>query len=176
MFVLEGTAPALKYGVIAKRNEIQFRGAAPRKAQKTDGDCNTQTKGKSKNKGRTRFNYVQKQCEELIMSMGLECVQGPGEAEAFCAQLNAVEVSGERVLKIRLTDSIPFTAGRRSDKSRLGLFCVRCETSLSKLFGFNPGQCKCQWRCGRRLRHRRGEANDGFRTKQNDCDGSALWM
>lgn len=31
VFVLEGTAPPLKYGVICKRNELQFRGAKPRK-------------------------------------------------------------------------------------------------------------------------------------------------
>lgn len=102
--MLEGTAPELKHQMIAKRNQIQFRGARPRKNTPTDDtqgqqsqttttasstastQATTQTK---KNKGRTRFNYVLKQCEELIRSMGLQCVQGPGEAEAFCAHLNA---------------------------------------------------------------------------------------
>lgn len=83
--MLEGTAPAMKHQVIAKRNQIQFRGAKPR-AQPSQQS--TQNVG-SQAKGRTRFNYVLKQCEELLRSMGLHCVQGPGEAEAFCAHLNA---------------------------------------------------------------------------------------
>lgn len=74
---MEGEAPAIKYGVICKRNEIQFRGAKPKNSQIKKPD-----------KGRSRFNNVLKQCEELINSMGIECVQGPGEAEAFCAYLN----------------------------------------------------------------------------------------
>lgn len=91
MYVLEGTAPALKHQVIAKRNQIQFRGAKPRK-NTPDADQNENATAPSQNKankGRTRFNYVLKKCEELIRSMGLQCVQGAGEAEAFCAHLNA---------------------------------------------------------------------------------------
>lgn len=88
VFVLEGTAPALKHAVISRRNDIQFRGAAPKQQSKTNKEGNAVEKPTG-GKGRTRFNYVLKQCEELIKSMGLECVQGNGEAEAFCAQLNA---------------------------------------------------------------------------------------
>lgn len=91
--MLEGTAPVLKHQMIAKRNEIQFRGAKPRKnapaTQQTQSQATSQANSKKPNKGRTRFNFVLKQCEELIRSMGLQCVQGPGEAEAFCAHLNA---------------------------------------------------------------------------------------
>lgn len=90
VFVLEGTAPALKHAMISKRNEIQFRGAAPRKNVAATTDANNPKK--PSNKGRTRFNYILKQCEELIRSMGLQCVQGPGEAEAFCAHLNAAKL------------------------------------------------------------------------------------
>lgn len=90
VFVLEGTAPTLKHDVISKRNEIQFRGAQPRK-QKETADKSLQTQKKS-SKGRSQFNYVLKQCEELIKSMGLHCVQAPGEAEAFCAQLNEAKL------------------------------------------------------------------------------------
>lgn len=96
VFVLEGTAPELKHQMIAKRNQIQFRGARPRKNTPTDDTQEQQSQAaatkantQKTNKGRTRFNYVLKQCEELIRSMGLQCVQGPGEAEAFCAHLNA---------------------------------------------------------------------------------------
>lgn len=93
VFVLEGTAPVLKHQMIAKRNQIQFRGARPRKntpdTQESASQATTQDNTQKASKGRTRFNYVLKQCEELIRSMGLQCVQGPGEAEAFCAHLNA---------------------------------------------------------------------------------------
>lgn len=80
--------------MIAKRNQIQFRGARPRKntppTQENQSQASAKTAGTQKpSKGRTRFNYVLKQCEDLIRSMGLQCVQGPGEAEAFCAHLNA---------------------------------------------------------------------------------------
>lgn len=93
VFVLEGTAPVLKHQVIAKRNQIQFRGAKPRKNATSTQDTQIQQASQLNTqkacKGRTRFNYVLKQCEDLIRSMGLQCVQGPGEAEAFCAHLNA---------------------------------------------------------------------------------------
>lgn len=93
MFVLEGTAPAIKHQMIAKRNQIQFRGAKPRKdvesTQAAQLQAASQANTQKASKGRTRFNYVLKQCENLIQTMGLQCVQGPGEAEAFCAHLNA---------------------------------------------------------------------------------------
>lgn len=94
--MLEGEAPALKQAVMSKRNEIQFRGARPRKQQSSQTSqatqaANTQKKPAAK-KGRSRFNHVLKQCETLLQSMGLQCVQGPGEAEAFCAHLNAAKL------------------------------------------------------------------------------------
>lgn len=89
VYVLEGDAPPLKYGVICKRNETQFRGARPRKQTDKQGDSDSAEIPKRKaNKGRSAFNHVLKQCEELMACMGLQCVQGPGEAEAFCAYLN----------------------------------------------------------------------------------------
>ncbi|XP_068142867.1 flap endonuclease GEN [Drosophila tropicalis] len=84
IFVLEGVAPKLKSQVIAKRNELQFRGVKP----KDSGSSNKENTDKAKEKGRTRFNHVLKQCENLLISMGIQCVQGPGEAEAYCAFLN----------------------------------------------------------------------------------------
>uniref|UniRef100_A0A1I8PG70 Flap endonuclease GEN n=1 Tax=Stomoxys calcitrans TaxID=35570 RepID=A0A1I8PG70_STOCA len=89
IFVLEGTAPKLKKQVMEKRNEIQFRGVKPKEKPMT----NTQTSVNSQpckggDKGRSRFNQVLKQCENLLASMGIQCVQGPGEAEAYCAFLN----------------------------------------------------------------------------------------
>lgn len=52
VFVLEGAAPALKHAMIAKRNKIQFRGAAPRKNAAEPNDENNAKK--VSNKGRTR--------------------------------------------------------------------------------------------------------------------------
>ena len=71
--MLEGTAPTLKHNTIAKRNEIR-NGGEERKTGK---------KG-----GRTRFNHVLKECEEMLKYMGVTCVKGYGEAEAMCAYLN----------------------------------------------------------------------------------------
>lgn len=85
VFVLEGVAPNLKNQVIAKRNELQFRGVRPREK---NGPQATQGAAAKSDKGRTRFNHVLKQCESLLISMGVQCIQGPGEAEAYCAFLN----------------------------------------------------------------------------------------
>lgn len=82
IFVLEGDAPKLKSATIAKRNEMQFKGAAPKKQSPVN-----EPKAVSE-KGRTRFNHVLKKCERLLKDMGIVCVQGPGEAEAYGAFLN----------------------------------------------------------------------------------------
>ncbi|XP_053955267.1 flap endonuclease GEN [Anastrepha ludens] len=85
IFILEGAAPKLKSQIIGKRAELQFRGTKPSQSKKAD----TQTsQPKDKDKGRTRFNHVLKQCENLLQSMGIQCVYAPGEAEAYCAFLN----------------------------------------------------------------------------------------
>ncbi|KAI8121316.1 hypothetical protein FF38_05915 [Lucilia cuprina] len=88
VFVLEGVAPKLKSQVIEKRNEIQFRGVKPKEAPSSQSQTDTQ-KSSNSEKGRTRFNHVLKQCENLLLAMGIQCVQGPGEAEAYCAFLNS---------------------------------------------------------------------------------------
>ncbi|XP_016994896.2 flap endonuclease GEN [Drosophila takahashii] len=85
VFVLEGVAPKLKSQVIAKRNELQFRGVRPKNSPECSQNPKQAPKG---DKGRSRFNHVLKQCETLLLSMGIQCVQGPGEAEAYCAFLN----------------------------------------------------------------------------------------
>ncbi|XP_055642115.1 flap endonuclease GEN-like [Toxorhynchites rutilus septentrionalis] len=93
VFVLEGAAPPLKYGVIIKRNQIQFRGARPKKTvscDKENGGTSQNSQGKAATEQkRNRFHHVLKQCEELLSTMGLTCVQAPGEAEALCAYLNS---------------------------------------------------------------------------------------
>ncbi|XP_013193030.2 flap endonuclease GEN [Amyelois transitella] len=80
IFVLEGDAPELKRDVMAARNAIQFKGAAP----KSDTAST-----KRPDVGRKRFKGVLKECETLLKHMGIRCVKGRGEAEATCAQLNS---------------------------------------------------------------------------------------
>ncbi|XP_059049054.1 flap endonuclease GEN isoform X2 [Achroia grisella] len=80
IFVLEGDAPELKRDVMAARNAMQFRGAAP----KSDNVSN-----KRPDVSRKRFKNVLKECEALLSCMGVQCIKGRGEAEATCAQLNA---------------------------------------------------------------------------------------
>lgn len=81
IFVLEGKAPELKYDTIAARNEIQFRGARPKKD------------GVKTGKDRSRFHFVLRQCEEMLSLMGVACIKGKGEAESMCAYLNEEGVS-----------------------------------------------------------------------------------
>lgn len=91
VFVLEGKAPSMKSNVMSKRNEMQFRGNKPR---------NPNVKSNPKNTNRSRFNVVQKQCEKLLNALGLKCISGPGEAEAFCAYLNELNVCYQDILYI----------------------------------------------------------------------------
>lgn len=87
VFVLEGKAPTLKYKTIAARNDLQFKGAAP-KAPQTQRAATTVKKGNT----RSRFDGILKQCKEMLTLMGLACVTGQGEAEAMCAHLNKQKV------------------------------------------------------------------------------------
>ncbi|XP_016989763.1 flap endonuclease GEN [Drosophila rhopaloa] len=113
VFVLEGVAPKLKSQVIAKRNELQFRGVKPKNSPEV-----TQNQAPKGDKGRTRFNHVLKQCETLLLSMGIQCVQGPGEAEAYCAFLN----------KHGLVDGV---ISQDSDCFAYGAICVYRNFSVS---------------------------------------------
>lgn len=73
VFVLEGKAPTLKHKTIARRNDVR------------GGFQNRKT---AKKGGRTQFNRVLNECKEMLRYMGIDCVQGHGEAEAMCAYLN----------------------------------------------------------------------------------------
>ncbi|XP_030035588.2 flap endonuclease GEN isoform X3 [Manduca sexta] len=74
-----GDAPELKRDVMAARNAIQFRGAAPKTGSGTNKPSVT----------RNRFKGVLRECENLLKSMGVQCIKGSGEAEATCAMLNS---------------------------------------------------------------------------------------
>ncbi|KZC08486.1 Flap endonuclease GEN [Dufourea novaeangliae] len=73
VFVLEGKAHIIRHNTIAKRNDIR-NGFRQRK---------TSHKG-----ARSQLNRILKECKEMLIFMGLACVQGHGEAEAMCAYLN----------------------------------------------------------------------------------------
>ncbi|KAJ8734833.1 hypothetical protein PYW08_014083 [Mythimna loreyi] len=81
VFVLEGDAPELKRDVMAARNAIQFKGAAPR--------SDAAVAKKKPDVARKRFKNVLNECESLLKTLGVRCVKGHGEAEATCAHLNA---------------------------------------------------------------------------------------
>lgn len=71
VFVLEGDAPELKAATMQKR-----MGKGEEGSQKAGSFTRARLKG------------LQKQCVDLLSHMGIACVRGPGEAEAFCAHLN----------------------------------------------------------------------------------------
>lgn len=148
VFVLEGTAPALKHAMISKRNEIQFRGAAPRKIAAETNVVNNPKK--VSDKGRTRFNFILKQCEELIRSMGLQCVQGPGEAEAFCAHLNAAKLVDGVISQvgIEIFDAfkIPILNTTILTSSGFGLFRVWRTSGVPQFFDVNARHNQFNWR------------------------------
>lgn len=98
VFVLEGTAPVLKHKTIAKRNDIRS-GTDERK---------TARKG-----GRTRFNRILAECEEMLRYMGLGCVKGYGEAEAMCAYLNEDGVRDALNLKMRKLGGCTYVSVRK---------------------------------------------------------------
>lgn len=98
VFVLEGKAPELKQKTIDRRNDIQ--------QEKRTGVVAAR-KNASKS-GRTRFNHVLKECEEMLGYMGLKCVQGYGEAEAMCAYLNADGVQKAAVSLFQLISNLPY--------------------------------------------------------------------
>lgn len=95
IFVLEGIAPKLKSQVMEKRNEMQFRGVRPKDKPPDSQVPSSNPKAAKGDKGRSRFNQVLKQCENLLLAMGIQCVQGPGEAEAYGAFLNHRGVGSE---------------------------------------------------------------------------------
>lgn len=77
IFVLEGKAPVLKHDTIERRQIAQAKSAG-RNVKAAAGS----------NGSRKRLKGLQTQCATLLSSLGLECTQGDGEAEAFCARLN----------------------------------------------------------------------------------------
>ncbi|XP_065220983.1 flap endonuclease GEN [Planococcus citri] len=76
IFILEGKAPTLKHSTIERRRILS-------------GSSTVSDENSKKNRGnRSRLNSMQKQCEDLLKSIGVSCYYSEGEAEALCALLN----------------------------------------------------------------------------------------
>lgn len=91
VYVLEGSAPPLKYGVICKRLDAGPLGGGtkrPVRQNRFNGRDGFTNNPKKAAQGRSTFNRILKHCEEMLTYLGVTCVQGPGEAEAFCSHLN----------------------------------------------------------------------------------------
>lgn len=72
VFVLEGKAPDVKGDTLSQRHQATF----PEK-------LHTRVTG-----NRPRLQALNRECERLLNTLGLQCVQGSGEGEATCAFLN----------------------------------------------------------------------------------------
>lgn len=86
VYVLEGKAPELKAQVMKKRREARFR-----ENQASSGECagtSLQTVTQSNSTGRSKYQYIQKECTELLHALGVVTITSKGEAEAACAGLN----------------------------------------------------------------------------------------
>lgn len=76
--MLEGQAPDLKAQVMKKRQEARY---GPSQAAPESTTNTNVTK-------RSRYQFVQKECVELLNALGVATVTSLGEAEAACAGLN----------------------------------------------------------------------------------------
>lgn len=85
MYVLEGKAPELKAQTMKKRREAQ-------QSQKRAHSENETTTKQVVDTSRSRYNYIQKECRELMDALGVTTITSYGEAEAGCATLNQLGI------------------------------------------------------------------------------------
>ncbi|RVE55842.1 hypothetical protein OJAV_G00230120 [Oryzias javanicus] len=76
VFVMEGTAPRLKSETMSKRTDARYG------RLKNATKCSTNT-------SRGRFNFVLRECAEMLDYLGVPWVTAAGEAEAMCAYLDS---------------------------------------------------------------------------------------
>ncbi|XP_038053196.1 flap endonuclease GEN homolog 1-like [Patiria miniata] len=98
IFVLDGEPPELKWDEMERRTNARIEGGArgrwghwrsKRSKTATGGTAvNRSVAGGKKKKERKRFKFVVKECQEMLESLGVPCVQAVGEAEAMCALMN----------------------------------------------------------------------------------------
>ncbi|XP_014286236.1 flap endonuclease GEN [Halyomorpha halys] len=131
VFVLEGVAPILKSNTIQQRlkNRNQKIDIVPEKKV-----------------SRSRLSSLQKQCVDLLSSLGILCIQGPGEAEAYCAHLNRLGI----VDGVITQDSDVFLYGAREvfrnfqmsphyscDSYSMGIIETKLGLTRTKLVGYS---------------------------------------
>ena len=78
VFVMDGAAPALK------KETMEIRKAASQSQSQLQSQT-TEVKSLS----RTRLKGLMNECKFLLASLGITCLQGKGEGEALCAQLDS---------------------------------------------------------------------------------------
>uniref|UniRef100_A0A1B6C6I2 XPG-I domain-containing protein n=2 Tax=Clastoptera arizonana TaxID=38151 RepID=A0A1B6C6I2_9HEMI len=128
IFVLEGRAPRIKYNTIFQRLNLH-------------GHSHIYQNG-----NRSHLNILQKKCQTLLETLGLTCVKGSGEAEAFCAKLNENKVVdgvisqdsdcflyGARVVFRNFTMSPKYTC----DKYTMSVIEERLGLGIQKLVAFS---------------------------------------
>ncbi|XP_045174861.2 uncharacterized protein LOC123536104 [Mercenaria mercenaria] len=79
VFVIEGSAPELKWDTMIKRQQSRFPGRQGKQPPQRPAGKQT----------RRNFNSWLKECCELLEILGIPYIQSKGEAEALCALLNA---------------------------------------------------------------------------------------
>ncbi|XP_052801337.1 uncharacterized protein LOC128232037 [Mya arenaria] len=79
VFVIEGSAPELKWDTMMKRQQARFPGRQGKPPGAKPGGT----------QNRRNFNACLRECCELLDILGIPYLQSRGEAEAMCALLNA---------------------------------------------------------------------------------------
>ncbi|XP_033752016.1 flap endonuclease GEN homolog 1-like [Pecten maximus] len=85
VFVVEGEAPDLKKDVMQKRQQDRFRN----KDTGFRGQAYRGPRGGGGKGGRRNFNACLRECCRMLDCLGIPYLHSNGEAEAFCAALNA---------------------------------------------------------------------------------------
>lgn len=79
VYVLEGQAPELKAQTMKKRQEARYG---------VSQQSSANPKETSSAPSRSRYKHIQKECKDLLDSLGVATIESKGEAEAACAGLN----------------------------------------------------------------------------------------
>ncbi len=79
VFVMDGAAPEMKRETMSARRQAE---ASQQQSQLS------QQQSQVKSLSRSRLKALMNECRFLLKSLGLECLQAEGEAEALCALLN----------------------------------------------------------------------------------------
>jgi len=126
--VLDGSCPVAKAATVQARNALAWGTKVPG------------VPDSPKRQQRRQFSGVLRDCQKLVVSLGVPCVTAPGEAEAYCAALNQAGLvdavvsddsdcfcyGAKTVLKNFSTDPKNFSVSRYTTKQ------IRQEVALSR--------------------------------------------